>query len=115
MKFEEIETSILSYSNRFEEERGIKTLPLKLIAGSTRVDWAVYEGPKSDGTSTVFFAYKHKRASDNQWWWMCPSKSHFTGFDELKKIYHEIDCRNISARDRVGDRISDYLGSPNRS
>ncbi len=113
MKFEEIEKNILLHRNKFEEERGIKTLPLKLLAGSKRLDWAVYEGPKSDGTSTIFFAYKHKRASDNQWWWMCPSKDHFAGFDELKKFYHEIDCRNKSSRERSGDRLHDYMGSIN--
>ncbi len=113
MKFEDMEKSILSYVGSYEKERGIKTLSVNLIAGSKRVDWVIYDAPKSDGSVTLFFAYKNKRSSDDYWWWFCPSKDHIDGVNELIKIYHIIDCRNKSIREPQGDRLHDYMGANN--
>lgn len=107
--FEDIVDSILSARNQYEIDRGIVTLSVEIIAGEKDLDWAVYEGKKSDETSTVFWAYKNKRSGDHTWRWICPSKNHVEGLNELIKIYREIDCRNKSSRESARKLISDYI------
>ena len=109
MYFEDIIGSILSASNKFEKDWGIKTKSVEFVAGGKELDWAVYEGKKSDGTSTVFWGYKNKNSPDHLWWWLCPSKNHIEGLNKLIKIYREIDHRNKSSRKSARNRISDYM------
>ena len=109
MYFEKIIDSILSFRNQYEVTRGIETLNIEIIAGGKDLDWAAYEGKKSDGTSTLFWAYKNKRSGDDTWRWICPSKNHIEGLNKLIEIYREIDYRNKSSRKSARKRISDYM------
>lgn len=107
--FEKIADSISSFRGQYERDRGIETLSVEIIAGRKDLDWAVYEGKKSDGTSTVFWAYKNKRSGDDTWRWICPSKNHIEGLNKLIEMYREIDHRNKSSRESARKRISDYM------
>ncbi len=111
MYFEKIIDSILSYKNQYERPRGIETLSIEIIAGEKELDWAVYEGKKSDTSSSVFWAHKNKNSPDHLWFWFCPSKNHIEGLNNLIKIYREIDSRNKSTRESAGKRIYDYMGA----
>lgn len=109
MYFEDIINSILSARNQYEGPRGIKTLSIEIIAGGKELEWAVYEGKKSDGRSSVFWGYKNKNSPDHLWWWFCPSKNHIEGLNKLIKIYIEIDYRNKSSRESARKQITDYI------
>lgn len=87
MKFEDIKDSIISAPTKYEKERNIETTEVKIVAGSKEEDWVILKGHKSDKSWTLFFAMKHKRATDNDWFWFCPSKNHIVGLYILNGIY----------------------------
>ena len=98
MEFEKIIESILSTKNSYENEKGIETLNVELIAGKEELDWSVFKAKKSDNTHTLFFAYKHKRASRFSWKWFCPCKDHISGLSAFNKIYWANEEGNKKAR-----------------
>jgi len=87
MKFEDIKDSIISASNKYEKEYNIETIKLEIVEGSKEEDWAILKGHKSDKSCTLFFAMKHKRATDDSWRWFCPSKNHIVGLYILNGLY----------------------------
>lgn len=98
MRWEEIRASILSAKNRYEQERGIKTEYVFLSKGSEQQNWGIFIAQKTDGTYTLFFAYKHKRKAESGWTWFCPSHEHIEGLKTLIKEYETVEKHNKKRR-----------------
>jgi len=98
MEFDKIVDSILSTTNEYEKKNRIETLDVILVAGKEELDWSIFSAKKSDNSNTLFFAYKHKRASNYSWKWFCPSKTHISGLLEFNKVYWDNEKVNKKSR-----------------
>lgn len=95
LRYEDVPEDIMDTPNRYELEWGIQTLEVERVAGGKEHHWEILKAKKSDGTSTLFFAYRHKRATSEECWtWCCPSKKHIAGFERLIELYWNTDQLN---------------------
>lgn len=97
MNFDEIIPHILNGFNKYEKERGIKTVHVECSV--RRENWAIFEAHKSDNTRTLFYARKGKRASEDKWRYFCPSENEAClGLPTLCELYRLINHENSNRR-----------------
>jgi len=105
MEYKDIPQFILQTKNRYEEERGIKTLRVRETSKSDRVTY--FEADKSDGTSTLFVAIRLKgiRAPqanpDYSWRVFCPDQGMASDLKQFPQIYDNLQNRNQLSREAL--------------
>ncbi len=95
MNLDEIPGHILSSSNQFEKDHGIKTLRIEKIV--EKDTWAIFYGYKSDNSYTVFFARRCKN-NPGGWGWFCPSEEEIEGLKLLIQMYEIRNSMNNEGR-----------------
>lgn len=114
MLFEKIESDIKKTANVYEQERNISTEKVYLLDGGKDAGWAIFAASKSDGTTSIFYAYKHVRSrSEDGWRWFCPSEEHIDGFKKVVEEYHRVNFENVKVRNprlsRTRKRMSEWM------
>jgi hypothetical protein len=100
MRFEDIQDHILNSINQYELQHGIKTLRVDCFIRND--NWACFVAEKSDGSRTLFYARRGKRADNSSWQYFCPSKSEIReAFPQMIEYYEENESVNTERRMEV--------------